>query len=122
MTVSCCRLHPAESEWFVAEDENKCIDYSSPVEKKGWYSYPLKMRVLQLLFSRGEHPEPCLDRLLLFLSGLTWKKDLLSITQNVVVYILVTIKETKITNAEGKGGQLITLRPWENSYRLWKLP
>ena len=40
---------------------------------------------------------------------------------NVIVYVLGTIKETKITNAE-KGGKLIMLHPWENSHRLWKLP
>ena len=56
--------------------------------------------------SRGECSYPCLDRLLLFFSGLTSKKDLLSITKNVVVYILGTIKEMKLTNAEGKGGEL----------------
>ena len=22
--IRCCRFHPAESAWFVAEDENKC--------------------------------------------------------------------------------------------------
>ena len=74
------------------------------------------------ILSRGECPNPCLDRLLLFFSGLTSKKDLLSITSNVIVYILGTIKKTKITNAEGKGGEPTTLHPWESSYRLWKLP
>ena len=44
----------------------------------------------------------------MFFSGLTSQKDLLSITQNVVVSILGTIKEKKITNAEGKGGELIS--------------
>ena len=45
-------------------------DYNSSVDKKGRYKYSLKMRILQLSLSRGEHPNPCLDRLLLFLSGL----------------------------------------------------
>ena len=43
-----------------------------------------------------------------FSQVLTSKKDLLSITQNIVVYILGTIKEMKITNAKGKGGELIS--------------
>ena len=43
-----------------------------------WYS--LKMTVLWPLLLRGEHPDPCLDRLLLFFSGLTSKKDLESVT------------------------------------------
>ena len=90
--------------------------------EKGTGRYSLKMRVLWPLLSKGERPDPCLDRLLLFSSGLTLKKDVLSITQNIVVYILGTIKEMKITNTEGKGGELIMLCPWENSYRLWKLP
>ena len=100
--------------------ENKGTDYSGPMEEKGRYRYSLKMRVLRPLLSRGERPDPCLDRLLLFSSGLTLKKDVLSITQNIVVYILGTIKATKITNAEGKHGELIMLCPWENPYRLWK--
>ena len=83
--------------------------------EKGMVRYSLKMRVLRPLLSRGERlghsswgerPNPCLDRLLLFFSDLTSKKDLLSITQNVVFYILGTIKEMKIINAEGKGGEL----------------
>ena len=76
----CCRLCRTESAWFVAADENKGTDYSGPMEEKGRYRYSLKMRVLRPLLSRGERPDPCLDRLLLFLSGLTSKKDLLSIT------------------------------------------
>ena len=61
-------------------------DYNSPVEKKGWYG-TLKMRVLWPLLSRGERTDPCLDRLLLFFSGLTSKKDLLSINRSYCLHI-----------------------------------
>ena len=64
----------------VTEDENRCTDHSSPVEKTGRYRYSLNMRVLPPLLSRGESTNPRLDKLLLFFSGLTSKKDLLSTT------------------------------------------
>ena len=53
--------------------EQMHTDYRRPVEKKGQYSYSLKMRVLQLLLSRGEHPDPCLDRLNDIMYDKEWK-------------------------------------------------
>ena len=75
--LCCCRLWPAESACCGWRWEQMHTDYFSCGEK-GQYRYSLKMRVLWLLLSREERlghslkgrvPRPCLDRLLLFLSG-----------------------------------------------------
>ena len=44
------------------------MDYRIPVEKKGWHGHSLKRRAplsTSATLSRGEHLDPCLDRLLL---------------------------------------------------------
>ena len=44
-------------------------DYTNPVEEKGWRVHALKRRAplsASATPSRREHPDPCLDRLVLF--------------------------------------------------------
>lgn len=67
----CGRLQPAESP-VVTEDEDECTGYRSPVETKG------TARTATL--SGGQCTDPCLGRLLLFSSGFTSERVLLSIT------------------------------------------
>ena len=75
----CGRLQPAESVCCGWRQKQMHTDYNSPVEKKGrygtllrWESYGHFSQGESTLatLSRGEHANPCLDRLLLFLSGL----------------------------------------------------
>ena len=76
---ACGRLRPAEPACCNWRREQMHRPRQS-CGGKGTERYSLKMRVLQPLLSRGECTDPCLDRLLLFFSGLTSKKDLLSTT------------------------------------------
>ena len=61
---------PASSLRVVAEDRTNAHRLQQSCGEKGTVWYPLKKRVLWLPLSRGECPDPCLDRLLLFLSHL----------------------------------------------------
>ena len=115
----CGRFWPAESAYCGWRQEQMDTDYNSPVEKKGWCGTLLRWESCGH-FSQGESARTLAWTGFYCFSWVLHQWRIYYLLIEVIVYILDIIKE--ITNAEGKGGELIMLCPWENSHRLWKLP
>ena len=73
--------------------------------EKGMVWYSLKMRVLWPLLSRGEHTNPCLGALFVFLSSYTKEGFIIYYIEYCCLHF--RYKEINITNAKWKGGKLI---------------